>query len=143
MIAVDTNVLVYAHRSELTQHAAALSRLTDLAEGHEPWALPVFCAAEFVRVVTHPRLFEAPSTLEQALAVLERVSESPTLRLLHPGPRFLGLFSECLLEADARGNLVFDAQIAAVCLEHGARDLLTLDRDFARFSRLRIAELEA
>lgn len=93
-------------------------------------------------MVTHPRLFDPPSTLDEALAVLARLAASPTLRLLHPGPRFLGLFEECLREADARGNLAFDAQIAAVCLEHGARDLLTLDRDFLRFRKLRIAALE-
>ena len=135
-------MLVHAHRRELALHGAALARLTELAEGPEPWALPVFCAAEFVRVATHPRLFDPPSTLDQAREVLDRLAESPTLRLLHPGPRFLELFAECLREADARGNLAFDAQIAALCLEHGARDLLTVDRDFARFSRIRIASLD-
>jgi len=103
--------------------------------------LPIFSAGEFVRVVTHPRLFDPPSTLEQALAVLEALRRSPTLRLLVPQDRYLDLFGECLRAADARGNLAFDAQIAAVCLEHGVRQILTLDRDFARFERLEVLSL--
>ena len=134
MIAVDTNILVCAHREGLDRHQEALTRLRQLAEGPDPWALPVFCAGEFVRVVTHPRLFDPPSSLKQALAALDRIAGSPTCRLLAPGDRFMDLFAECLHDADARGNLVFDAQIAAVCREHGARHLLTLDRDFDRFS---------
>ena len=68
MIAVDTNILVYAHRKELPDHALALSRLTELAQGRTPWAMPVFCLGEFLRVVTHPRIFDPPSTLDEALA---------------------------------------------------------------------------
>lgn len=136
MIAVDTNVLVHAHREELARHPAALTRLRALAESDEPWALPVFCAVEFVRVVTHPRLFDPPSSLDEAIAALERLLASPSCRLLAPRERFIDLFAECLREADARGNLVFDAQIAALCREHGARHLLTLDRDFDRFPSL-------
>lgn len=126
----------------MEQHAAALSRLRELAEGHEPWALPVFCAAEFIRVVTHARLFDPPSTLDQALTALRTILAAPTVRLLLPGERFMPLFERCLTDGDARGNLVFDAQIAALCLEHGSTRLLTLDRDFARFPRLRSVGLE-
>ena len=136
MIAVDTNVLVYAHREGLDLHEAALERLSAIAGGLEPWGLPVFCAGEFVRVVTHPKIFTPPSTLEQALAALKAVLQSPSLLLLSPGERYLDLFEDCVREADARGNLAFDAQIAAVCLEHGAKHILTADRDFSRFSKL-------
>ena len=134
MIAVDTNILVYAHREGLDLHGAALERLSTIAEGLEPWGLPVFCTGEFVRVVTHPKIFTPPSTLDQALSALNAVLRSPSLRLLSPGERYLDLFEDCVREADARGNLAFDAQIAAVCLEHGAKHLLTVDRDFSRFS---------
>jgi toxin-antitoxin system PIN domain toxin len=141
LIAVDTNVLVHAHREESEQHRAALSRLTQLAEGDIPWGLPVFCLAEFVRVVTHPRIFAPASPLERALEFVERVLAAPSVRMLHPGPRYPKLFVESVRAGDARGNLAFDAQIAAVCLEHGARELITLDRDFARFPQLSIAAL--
>ena len=136
MIAVDTNILVYAHREELPQHAAARARLTALAEGDAPWAIPVFCLGEFVRVVTHPRLFDPPHTLDEACAALDRILASPSLRILNPGERFWALLAHAVREADATGNLVFDAQLAAVCRENGVSVLLTEDRDFARFAGL-------
>lgn len=138
MIAVDTNVLIHAHREELEHHAPALERLRRLAEGELPWGIPVFCLGEFLRVVTHPRVFAPPSPLERALEALASLLESPTVRLLCPGPRFPGLLARCTRQGDARGNLAFDAQIAAVCLENGASRLMTLDRDFARFPELEV-----
>lgn len=136
MIAVDTNVLVLAHRSETDEHEGALLKLSSLATGNEPWGIPVFCLGEFVRVVTHPKLFERPSTLDEAVGALEALLKSPTVRILSPGPRYPLLLSEALRAGDARGNLAFDAQIVAVCREQGATKLLTLDRDFARFGAL-------
>jgi len=137
VIAVDTNVLVYARRRETALHVAARNRLTALAEGASPWGIPVFCLPEFVRVVTHPRVFRPPTSLEGAFEFLEALLKSPTLRVLFPGPTFPERFRETSRGADARGNLAFDAQIAAVCEEHGALEIVTTDRDFARFSRLR------
>jgi len=142
VIAVDTNVLIYAHREELPQHATALKRLRTLAEAPVPWAIPVFCIGEFVRVVTHSRVFDPPSTLDAALAAIEGLLACPTLRILAPGERYPELLMRCVREAGARGNLVFDAQIVAVCREHGASGLLTLDRDFARFPGLKLYSLD-
>lgn len=133
MIAVDTNILIYAHRAELAKHEAAARRLVALAEGAAAWALPVFCIGEFLRVVTHPRLFDPPFTAAEACLALERVLESPSLHLLAPGPSYPGLLLQAVRESDAVGNLAFDAQIVALCRESGASALLTEDRDFARF----------
>ncbi|GIW41569.1 MAG: ribonuclease VapC43 [Candidatus Binatia bacterium] len=141
MIAVDTNVLVYAHREELREHESARERLVRLAEGREPWALPVFCLGEFLRVITHPRLFDPPHTVDEACRALERLLESPTLRVLYPGDRFWPLLAEVAREGDTQGNLAFDAQIVAVCLEHGVSTLLTQDRDFDRFRKIRTVRL--
>lgn len=141
MIAVDTNVLVYAHRESSEYHAAAAAWLRHLAEGAVPWGLPVFVLGEFVRVVTHRRIFAAPSTLDTALDFLAALLESPTARLLAPGARFHELFATQVRRADARGNLVFDAQIAAVCAEGGAARLLTTDRDFHRFPGVEVVPL--
>lgn len=110
--------------------------IQELAEGDERWGIPVFCAGEFIRVTTHRAILDPPSTLAEAWAVIDRVLAAPTVRLLQPGSRYVSLLRSCLEEGDARGNLVFDAQIAALCLEHGATDLITLDRDFARFRRI-------
>jgi toxin-antitoxin system PIN domain toxin len=130
---VDTNILVHAHRAGTPKHERSLSWIRHLAEGPVPWGLPVFCLGEFVRVVTHPRVLDRPSSLEEAWDAIEGLLESPTLRVLYPGERYPGLFRDALGAAEARGNLAFDAQIVAVCRERGASRLLTLDRDFARF----------
>jgi hypothetical protein len=141
VIAVDTNILVYAHREELPQHERARRRLTALAEGAARWAIPVFCLGEFIRVITHPRVFDPPYTAEEACEALGRVAESPSLVVLMPGDRFWPLLDEVIREADAVGNLVFDAQIAALCRETGVSALLTEDRDFDRFEGLRTERL--
>lgn len=133
MIAVDTNVLVYADREESPLHARALAALRRLAGGREAWAVPVFCIGEFLRVVSHDRVFDPPTPVLEAMASLESLLASPSARLLVPGEHYLPLLRRVLEESAVRGNLVFDAQIAAICIEHGATTLLTEDRDFTRF----------
>ena len=133
MIAVDTNILVYAHREEYPSHARAKARIVELALGSAPWGVPVFCLGEFVRVTTHKKVHNPPSSLQQATAFLDRLSESETFRHLLPDVDYWTDLKTALELAGARGNLAFDAQIAAVCVRHGAT-LLTADRDFARFS---------
>lgn len=137
MTGVDTNVLIAAHRSEHAKHREALARLVEIAESGTPWGLPVFCIGEFLRVVTHPKVFTPPSSVEVAVEFIDRLLESPSLRLLLPAERFWGRFRSTLQDGAARGNLVFDAQIAAVCEEHGVLDLVTGDRDFSRFPAIR------
>jgi uncharacterized protein len=136
LIAVDTNVLIYAHRSETERHPQALERLNSLAEGDSPWGLPVFCIAEFVRVVTHLRVFTPPTDLRTALDFIDRLVESPSIRLLLPGHTYPTAFRRVCESASVRGNLAFDAQIVASCIEHGVRELITADRDFARFAEI-------
>ena len=134
MIALDTNILVYAHREESPEHPRALARLRALAEGEARWAVPVFCLGEFVRVVTHPAVFHPPSTLDEAVGALDALLASPSLVVLSPGERYWPLLRDALTEARATGNLAFDAQIVAVCRESGVRTLVTEDRDFRRFA---------
>ena len=138
MMAVDTNILVFAHREETILHKAALERLKSLALGRDLWALPIFCLGEFVRVVTHSKLFDPPSTLTEAFENMRSLMESPSLRLLYPGEQFVSFFEELCSEGKAMGNLAFDAQIVAVMREHGVESILTEDRDFRRFERVRV-----
>jgi toxin-antitoxin system PIN domain toxin len=142
VIAVDTNILVYADREESALHAAALRALRLLAEGDEAWAIPVFCVGEFLRVISHDRLFDPPTPVLDAMDSVESLLASPSARLLVPGDRYLRLLRGMVEESHVHGNLVFDAQIAAVCLEHGATTLLTEDRDFARFRSLKPMTLD-
>ncbi len=143
MIAVDTNVLIYAHRRELPLHDKAVVWIEHLATGDVPWSLPVFCLGEFLRVATHRRVFDPPSTVDQAIDALSVLLRSPSLQILFPGSRFAEFLTEQIRVAAATGNMVFDAQIAAVCRENGVDRLLTEDRDFSRFPQLRIETLDA
>ena len=138
MIALDTNLLVYADRADLPQHDRSRKVLEDLANGVEPCGLPVFALVEYVRVVTHPRLFGQPTRLDDALANVNALLAVPPFSILLPGERFWELFDRISKEGDARGNLAFDAQIAAVSLEHRVSELWSADRDFARFPGLRV-----
>ena len=141
MIAVDTNVLIHAHRGESAWHEAARARLVGLAEGPARWGLLVFCVAEFMRVVTHGRVFNPPSSVSQAAGFIENLVAAPTCELVRPGTEFLDLLMETARQSDARGNLMFDVQIAALCQEHGIDTVLTNDRDFERFDGLRVETL--
>lgn len=138
MIALDTNLLVYARREELPQHAVAHRLLTELATGDEPWALPWPCVYEFLRVVTHPRVFDPPTNVDRALEDLESLLESPSLVMLGEGPAHAAHLRHMVGGGQVRGNLVHDAHIAALALEHGVRELWTLDRDFARFPGIQV-----
>lgn len=137
MIALDTNILLHARREELAHHAAASRLLFELAEGAEPWAIPWPCVYEFLRVVTHPRVFSPPTKLSDALEDLEALFQCPSLHLLGEGPSHAGQLLRTLDGDAAAGNLVHDAHIAALVAEHGVRELLTLDRDFSRFPAVR------
>ncbi|HVP19796.1 MAG TPA: TA system VapC family ribonuclease toxin [Spirochaetia bacterium] len=143
MIAVDTNVLVMAHRSEPIRHQQALAWIRFLAEGIEPWAVPVFCLCEFVRVVTHRKVFDPPSTLSQATQAVDALLESPSVRLLLPSGGHWPLLRASILAGETTGNLVFDAQVAALCRENGVDRLLTEDRDFRRFPFLCLVTLDS
>ncbi len=144
MIALDTNILVYAHRPDSSFHARAAEVVRGLAEGGVPWALPWPCLHEFFGVVTSARIFPAAPTppaiaLDQILAW----SESPTVRLLAESPVHLHTLGELLAAAGLAGPAVHDAKIAAICLDHGVRALLTMDRDFSRFPALTTRSLLA
>jgi uncharacterized protein len=142
VIAVDTNVLVAAHRSDAPRHDRALLWLRSLAQGAEPWGIPVVCISEFVRVVTHRRVFDPPSTIAQAVDAMDALLESPSVRILTPSSGHWPLLRASIVAGEATGNLVFDAQIAALCREHGVERLLSEDRDFKRFPALHLLTLD-
>jgi toxin-antitoxin system PIN domain toxin len=138
VIALDTNILVYARRKESAHHEPARRLLTTLAEGDEPWGLPWPCVYEFLRVVTHPRVFDPPTDPDSALADLDSLLGSPSLVLLGEGPAHPAHLRRTVSDGKAVGNLMHDAHIAALVLEHGVRELWTTDRDFTRFPGLQI-----
>ena len=137
MIALDTNILVHAHRRGTAHHEQALALLAVLAEGPAPYALFWPSLYEFLRVVTHHRVFDPPSTTVEALEAIRDFLAPPVVRVLSETARHPLLLDRVLQESRVTGNLVHDAHIAALLVEHGVDELLTADRDFARFSAVR------
>ncbi len=138
MIAVDTNLLVYAHRADSPFHAKAKVLIAELAEGRATWAIPWPCLHEFHAIVTHPRIYSPPSTPEQSIAQIDAWLASPSLHILAENESHWTELRELLEQAKVQGPLVHDARIAAICLSHGVRELWSADRDFSRFPRLRV-----
>ena len=138
MIALDTNVLVAAHRRDAQWHARAAEAVRGLAEGGQAFALPWPCLHEFIAVVTHPRIFPNPSSPAQALAQVHAWLGSPQATLLAETPGYWAVLHELLGSAQATGPRVHDARVAALCLHHGVSELWSVDRDFGRFPKLRV-----
>ncbi|MCE9634939.1 MAG: PIN domain-containing protein [Planctomycetes bacterium] len=138
MIAVDTNLLVYAHRAELPTHQRAKGLLSELAESHDPWAIPWTCVHEFLGVVTNRRIWPVPTPRDHALAQVEVWRASPSLVFLAESDGYLPILADLLIAGDIDGPKVHDARIAALCIFHGVRELWSADRDFKRFPSLRV-----
>lgn len=137
MLLADVNVLVYAHREDShAEHVRFGEWLVQRATGPEPFALSVLALAGFARVVTNPRIFRRPSTLDEAFGFTAQLVRRPNARLVGPGPSHWQLVEDLCRAAGASGKLVADAQHAAVAIEHGCT-LVTTDADFARFPGLR------
>lgn len=138
MIAVDTNILVYAHREESEWHNAAHSAIATLAEGRDAWAIPWPCVHEFLAVVTHPRIYAPPTPTGAALEQVQAWLESPTLHLISERDDYWKQLAGLLRSARVRGPKVHDARIAALCLEHGITEFWSADRDFSSFPTLKV-----
>lgn len=137
MIAVDTNILVYAFRPDSPDHGLARTALTELAASGRSWAIPWPCVHEFISVVTNPRIFPVADPVAEAVEAIEQLLSASQLRLLHEGADHLDHLDDLMTTANVRGPAVHDARIAAICLSHGVDELWTADRDFSRFPRLR------
>lgn len=137
MIAVDANILVYAHRRDSESHAVAHAEIERLANGRRRWAVPYPCIHEFIRNVTDHRIYADPSSLDRAFDQVAAWTEAPTVRLIGERRDHLELLADLAHEGRVRGAAIHDARIAAICVEHGVRELWTADRDFSRFPSLK------
>ena len=137
MIAVDTNILVYAHRAESAFHDAAYACIQGLAEGAKPWGIPVACLHEFLSIATNTKIFSPASTYEQALTQVDAWLASPTAHVLHSGGQHWSVLAELTRKGKLQGGQFHDARIAALCIENGVSMLWSADRDFGRFKALK------
>ncbi|MBI9083461.1 MAG: PIN domain-containing protein [Desulfobacterales bacterium] len=138
MIAVDTNILVYAHREDSEWHEPAYGRIAGLAQGRSIWAIPWPCIHEFLSIATHPKIFSPPTPLEKALDQVDAWLESPTVVLLQEAEGYWPLVRAMIRSGRIQGPMVHDARIAALCRLNGVSELWTADRDFKRFPGLSV-----
>jgi len=134
MIAIDTNLLVYAHREDSQWHTAAYSVIKELAEGPSIWTIPWPCIHEFLAIVTHPKIYSPPTPLSRALSQVDAWMESPSLILLSESEGYWKELRLAMVAGRISGPQVHDARVAALCRFHGIDELWTADRDFGRFS---------
>jgi toxin-antitoxin system PIN domain toxin len=138
VIAIDTNILVYAHRSDAPFHDQAKKALREVVEGDTAWAIPWPCVHEFLSKVTHPRIFKHPTPLERAIEQLEEWLRSPVCRVIAEPDGYFPILASVLHSSKTVGSQVHDARIAALCMAHGVDELWSADRDFSRFAKLRV-----
>ncbi len=138
MIAIDTNILVYAHREDSAWHEPALARLTELAEGRRPWAIPWPCIHEFLAIATHPRIFSPPTPVNLAIEQVSAWIESPRLILLNEEAGYWEALRSLVGNGRIAGPQIHDARVAALCLHHGVQELWSADRDFSRFPGIEV-----
>jgi len=137
MIAVDTNILVYAHREDSPWHERAAAALADLAEAPREWAIPWPCLHEFLAIATHPRIFRTPTPLDLAIGQVEAWLEAPTLVVLSENDQYPETLRDLVISSGVTGARMHDARVAALCVSHGIRDLWTADRDFSMFRQVK------
>ena len=137
MIAVDTNLLVYAHRADMPQHEIAREIVSRLVEGDRLWGLPWPCVHEFFSSVTRGT-WKTPTLPLQAWRVMERIVASPSVQLLGEGSNHLEVMSRLVESGRIKGAMIHDARIAAICISHGINELWTSGRDFSLFPELKI-----
>ncbi len=133
MIALDTNLLVYANREDSPWHDKAYNQITELAEGRSSWAIPWPCLHEFLAIVTHPRIYNPPTPLDIAIDQVDAWLESPGLSILSEREGYWTELRSTLKKGRVIGPQIHDARICALCQFHGVRELWTADRDFSRF----------
>ena len=138
MIAVDTNILVYAHREDSPWHDNAYTAVAELAEGRAQWAIAWPCIHEFLAIVTHPKIYSPPTPLPAAIDQIGAWFESPNLVLLQEMEGYWQLFRDIIDSGRIVGGQIHDARIAALCHLHEVEELWTADRDFSRFSGINL-----
>lgn len=136
MIAVDTNILVYAHRLDSPFNEAAHQLILSLAAAADRWSVAWPSIHEFVGLTTHPKIYPDPSPMPRALAQVQAWLDSGNLVLLGETAGTFDILREQLAAGGVVGPRVHDAKIAAICLAHRVAELWTADRDFSRFPAL-------
>jgi uncharacterized protein len=137
LIAVDTNILIYAHRQDSPWHNSARTRLRSLSEGSATWAITWPTVHEFLSIATNRKIYRPPSTIDEAITQMRYWMQSPSLELIAEHKNHWDYLQSLALNAAISGGQFYHARIAAICLQHGVSELWTADRDFSLFPALK------
>jgi toxin-antitoxin system PIN domain toxin len=135
MLMPDANILVYAHREDTAQHERYRLWLTQLATGPSPFALSEFSVHGFVRIVTNPRIFAAPSSSALAFSFVDALLSRGGCTMVRPGAKHFEIYRKLCESPNINGKIAGDAVQAALAIESGC-ELVTTDTDYARFAPL-------
>jgi toxin-antitoxin system PIN domain toxin len=138
VIAIDTNLLVYAHQSTSEFHLQARKAIESIRASRGPWAIPWPCAHEFISVTTNPKVYRWAATAKEALDFLDTLSDASDLHFLSESAGYLEKLKLIVTRTGVKGGRIRDARIAALCLHHGVSELWSADRDFSMFSQLKV-----
>lgn len=136
MLLPDVNILVYAHREDSPHHIKSLQWLEKLVNSDESFAMSELVFSGFLRVVTHPKIFNPPSSLDEAISFVSQIRGRKNCVIVSPQDRHWDIFTQLCEKANAKGNLIPDAYFTALAIETGS-EWITTDRDFSRFPGLR------
>ena len=136
MIAIDTNILVHAHKLSSPWHDVASRVVLEHLSGSEDVGICISVMHEFLSISTNPQIYSPASTIEEAFSQLNYWMSAPTAVVLHEGPRHWSILKDLCESGDVRGSGIHDAKIAAICIEHDVRELLSADQGFSRFPQL-------
>jgi hypothetical protein len=136
MMLLDTNVLIYAHRRDSQQHEDYRDWVQKIIDGPAPYAVSDQALMGMIRIVTNPSVYRHPALTQEALAFADQFRNQSHAHVISPGPHFWSIFAGLCREAGATANLIPDAYLAALALEHGC-EFVTADGDFRRFPGLR------
>ncbi len=136
MLLLDVNIVLAAHRADHPQHGPVRNWFDRLLAGGTPFTVPTIVWGSFLRLCTNRRVFDVPTPIVDAFDFVASTCARPSYLLTTPGPRHLDVLRRMCMEAEALGDLVPDAVLAAVAVEHDC-EVVTMDRDFARFSTVR------
>ena len=141
MFVVDTNVFLYAADQSYSEHTRCRKLLEKWRRQALPWCTTWAIVYEFLRVSTHPRVFNRPWTVREAWRFIEAVLAAPSLSMLEHTSRHPAVAAQTLAElSELRGNILHDAHTAILMREHGIRRIYTRDNDFQRFPFLEVVD---
>ncbi len=140
MYLMDVNILVYAHREDVDKHDNYITWLESVINGNADYGYSELVLSGFLRIVTHPKIFETPTPIDEALKFVQQIKSQQNACRITPKERHWSVFEDLMMATNAKGNFIPDAYHAALAIESGCQ-WVTTDRGFKKFKGLKMKHL--